>query len=318
MRPAEIIGALAEDMRAIEQGGSEVAHKGWSATASEARSGIFFVTPYLLVFTVLLLYPLISGVWLSLHKADLFGGSQWVGVQNYVRLSRDAIFLKSIRNTCYFVALTVPVVTLVGLALALALNNNSRRAAVLRGLFFSSSILSVTIVTLIWRMVLVPDGGLVANVLTRLRLTPIAFFSNEHLALPAVAITTIWWCIGLPMALFLAALQQVPKELYEAAALDGASRWQTLLSITLPAIRRTALVVLVMEVILQFQLFGQAQMLTLGGPNNASLPMVLFIYQVGFQRWDIGYAAAASQILFCVILAAAMIQFAAARRRVRG
>jgi multiple sugar transport system permease protein len=108
-------------------------------------------------------------------------------------------------------------------------------------------------------------------------------------------------------------LQQVPKELYEAAALDGAGRWRTLVSITLPAIRRTALVVIVIEVIMQFQLFGQAQMLTLGGPNNASLPIVLFIYQVGFQRWDIGYAAAASEILFCIILAAAMVQFIAAR-----
>jgi multiple sugar transport system permease protein len=304
-------------MRVFEETAPEVSPKAWDFAASEARTGLLFVMPYLLVFAVLLLYPLLSGFWLSLHKADLFGGSQWTGIQNYVRLLRDPIFLQSIRNTCYFVVLTVPAVTLVGLALALALNDDSRRSAVLRGLFFSSSVLSVTIVTLIWRMVLVPDGGLVANVLARLGLAPIAFLSDEHLALPAIAITTAWWCIGLPMALFLAALQQVPKELYEAAALDGAGRWRSLLSITLPSIRRTALVVVVMEVIMQFQLFGQAQMLSLGGPNNASLPMVLFIYQVGFQRWDIGYAAAASQILFCIILAAAMVQFAAARRRVR-
>ncbi len=283
------------------------------AAPSEARGGILFVMPYLLVLVVLLLYPLLSGIWLSLHKADLFGGSQWVGVENYMRLLRDAVFLQSIRNTCYFVGLTVPTLTVIGLALALLLNDNSRRSAVLRGLFFSSSVLSVTIVTLIWRMVLVPDGGLVANVLERWGLAPIAFFSDAHLAMPAVAITTVWWCIGLPMTLFLAALQQVPQELYEAAKLDNAGWWRTLVSITLPSIRRTALVVVVIEVILQFQLFGQAQMLTLGGPDNASLPIVLFIYQVGFQRWDIGYAAAASQILFCIILAAALIQFLVAR-----
>jgi multiple sugar transport system permease protein len=133
--------------------------------------------------------------------------------------------------------------------------------------------------------------------------------------MPAIAITTIWWCIGLPMMLFLAALQQVPRELYEAATLDNAGRWRTLASITLPSIRRTALVVVVIEIILQFQLFGQSQILTLGGPNNASLPIVFFIYQVGFQRWDIGYAAAASQILFCIILIAAMTQYFAARGR---
>ena len=286
-----------------------------SSAAREARSGYLFVAPYLLVFATLLIYPLLSGIWLSFHKADLFGGSQFIGFENYTRLFHDAEFLKSVRNSCYFVVLTVPPLTLIGLGLALALNNNSRWSALLRGLFFSSSILSVTIVTLIWRMVLVPDGGLIANVLNRMGLPPIAFLSDERLALPAIALTTIWWCIGLPMMLFLAALQQVPKELYEAAVLDRAGAWRTLTHITLPSIRRTGIVVVVIEVILQFQLFGQAQIMTLGGPNNASLPIVLFAYQVGFQRWDIGYAAAASEVLFCIILAAAMIQMYAVRGR---
>jgi multiple sugar transport system permease protein len=292
--------------------------RAWSAASSEARSGLLFVAPYLIVFITLLGLPLLSGMWLSLHKADLFGGSQFIGVENYSRLFRDAIFLKSVRNTCYFALLTVPALTLVGLALALALNNRSKGSAFLRGLFFSSSVLSVTIVTLIWRMVLIPDGGLVANVLAKMGFAPIAFLSDAHLAMPALAIVTIWWCIGLPMMLFLAALQQVPADLYEAAALDNATQWRTLTSITLPSIRRTAIVVVVIEIILQFQLFGQAQIMTLGGPNNASLPIVLFIYQVGFQRWDIGYAAAASELLFCIILVAAMTQFFVSRGRSRG
>jgi multiple sugar transport system permease protein len=291
--------------------------RAWSASAHEARSGLGFVAPYLIVFTVLLVYPLFSGMWLSLHKADLFGGSQFIGFENYARLARDAVFLTSVRNTCYFVILTVPALTLIGLGLALALNDRSRRSTVLRGLFFSSSVLSVTIVTLIWRMVLVPDGGLIANALTAIGLPRIPFLSDAHLAMPAIAVTTIWWCIGLPMMLFLAALQQVPIDLYEAATLDNAGWWRTLVSITLPSIRRTAVVVVVIEIILQFQLFGQAQIMTLGGPNNASLPIVLFIYQIGFQRWDIGYAAAASEILFCIILAAAMTQYLAARGRPR-
>ena len=284
-----------------------------SDRASEARSGLLFVAPYLLVFAALLIYPLLSGMWLSLHKADLFGGSQFIAGENYVRLLRDDIFLQSVRNTIGFVVLTVPALTVAGLALALALNNGSRVSALLRGLFFSSSVLSVTIVTLIWRMVLIPDGGLIANVFTRMGFAPIPFLSDAHLALGAIAVTTIWWCIGLPMMLFLAALQQVPKDLYEAAALDNAGWWRTLTRITLPCIRRTAVVVVVIEIILQFQLFGQAQIMTLGGPNNASTPIVLFIYEIGFQRWDIGYAAAASQILFCLILAAALTQFFVAR-----
>ena len=285
------------------------------AFRGDSLSGMLFVAPYLFVFAILLVYPLFAGMFLSLHKSDLFGGSQFIGLENYVRLFRDDVFRKAVWNTCYFVLLTVPALTIIGLGLALALNNASRFSAVLRGLFFSSSVLSVTIVTLVWRMVLVPDGGLIANALAAIGLPPIPFLSDAHLAMPAIAITTIWWCIGLPMMLFLAALQQVPRDLYEAAALDNAGRWRTLWSITLPSIRRTALVVVVIEIILQFQLFGQAQIMTLGGPNNASLPIVLFIYQVGFQRWDIGYAAAASEVLFCIILIAAMTQFLASRRR---
>lgn len=284
-----------------------------TSSSSEARSGVLFVAPYLSVFAVLLLYPLCCGFWLSLHKADLFGGSQFIGAENYVRLFRDAVFVRAVWNNCYFVLLTVPALTVTGLGLALALNNNSRSSTVLRGLFFSSSVLSVTIVTLIWRMVLVPDGGLIANLLALVHLPPLSFLSNAKLALPAIALTTIWWCIGLPTMLFLAALQQIPPDLYEAAALDNAARWRTFTRITLPSIKRTTIVVVVIEVVLQFQLFGQAQIMTLGGPNNASLPIVLFAYQVGFQRWDIGYAAAASQILFCIILVAAMAQFFASR-----
>jgi multiple sugar transport system permease protein len=265
-------------------------------SAEEARSGVLFVAPYLCVFALLLLYPLGSGIWLSLHKADLFGGSQFIGFENYRRLFQDEVFLRAVWNTCYFVLMTVPALTVTGLGLALGLNDTSRVSAILRGVFFSSSVLSVTIVTLIWRVVLDP------------------YLGSPALALPAVALTTIWWCIGLPTLLFLAALQQIPRDLYEAAALDGATRWRTLVSITLPSIRRTLIVVIVIEVVLQFQLFGQAQLLTLGGPNNASLPIVLFAYQVGFQRWDIGYAAAASQVLFCMILLAATAQFFASRR----
>jgi multiple sugar transport system permease protein len=281
----------------------------------EARSGVLFVAPYLFVFCALLVYPLLSGIFLSLHKADLFGARQFIGFENYPRLLSDDVFVKAVWNTCYFVVLTVPALTVIGLALALALNRATRRATILRSLFFSSSVLSVTIVTLIWRMVLVPDGGLVATLLSAVGLSAVPFLSDAHLAMPAIAITTIWWCIGLPMMLFLAALQQVPSDLYEAAALDNAGYWRTLFHITLPSIRRTAVVVVVIEIILQFQLFGQAQIMTLGGPDNASLPIVLFIYQVGFQRWDIGYAAAASEILFAIILLAAMVQYFASRGR---
>jgi multiple sugar transport system permease protein len=205
--------------------------------------------------------------------------------------------------------------TIIGFALALVLNRPARWAAVLRTIFFASTVLSVTVVTLVWRLVFLPDGGLLAVIAGALGRTPAAFLNDARLAMPAIAITTIWWCIGLPMVLFLAALQQVPRELYEAAALDNAGRLRMLTGITLPAIRRTSILVVIIEVILQFQLFGQPQLMTLGGPNGATRPIVLFIYEAGWRQWELGYAAAAAQILFAMILIAAMAQYAVASRR---
>lgn len=278
-------------------------------------SNMLFVAPFLLFFFLLLVVPLFWGIWLSLHKADLFGPGRFVGFNNYQRLFGDAIFLASIRNTFYFVLLTVPALALIGLALALALNRQTRTASVLRTIFFASSVLSVTIVTLIWRIVFIPDMGLLSNIFGWFGLPQIAFLSSPNYAMIAVAIATIWWCIGLPMMLFLAALQQIPGEIYEAAALDNAGRWKTLWHVTLPSIRRTFVLVIIIQIVLQFQLFGQAHLMTQGGPNNATRSIVLFIYQTAFQRFDVGMGAAASEILFVLILIAAMAQYLVARRK---
>ena len=281
---------------------------------SEWRNALF-VLPYLIVFVAMLVVPLVWGIVLALMKGDLFGMERFVGLTNFVRLFGDPIFLETVWNTLYFVLLTVPALAVIGLALALVLNRQTRWAAVLRAIFFASTVLSVTVVTLVWRLVFMPEGGMLSVITEAFGGTPVAFLNDEDLAMPAIAITTIWWCIGLPMVLFLAALQQVPRELYEAAALDGASRWTTLTRITLPAISRTFVLVIIIEVILQFQLFGQAQLMTLGGPNNATRPIVLFIYETGWRQWQLGYAAAAAQVLFAMILLAAMAQYFAARRK---
>lgn len=271
--------------------------------------GYWFVGPYLLVFTTMIALPLGMGLWLSFTKGDLFGVERMVGFANFSRLAGDPIFLQTVFNTFYFVLLTVPALAVMGLALALVLNREARWATVLRTIFFASTVLSVTVVTLVWRLVFLPDNGLLAVVTRALGGTPLAFLNDETLAMPAIAITTIWWCIGLPMVLFLAALQQVPRDLYEAAALDGAGRWTVLRRITLPAISRTFALVIIIEVILQFQLFGQPQLMTLGGPNNATRPIVLFIYETGWRQWELGYASAAAQVLFAMILVAAMMQY---------
>lgn len=274
-----------------------------------------FVAPYLFFFVTLLVVPLFWGIWLSLHKADAFGTGRFVGIDNYLRLFRDKIFIQVVGNTFYFVFLTVPALAVLGLLLALALNRKTKTATVLRTIYFSSSVLSVTIVTLIWRIVFIGNFGLLATVYGWFGATSPAFLSDPKLAMIGIAIATIWWCIGLPMMLFLSALQQVPAEIYEAAALDNASRWRTLWHITLPSIRRTFVLVLIIQVVLQFQLFGQSKLMTLGGPNNVSKPIVFYIYEAAFTKWDLGLGAAASEVLFVLILIAAMAQYFISRRK---
>jgi multiple sugar transport system permease protein len=285
------------------------------ATRKKAEwSNALFVAPFLFFYLFLLIYPLLSGMGLSLFKADLFGGRVFVGLENFSRLLRDTVFLQSVGNTFYFVLLTVPPMTALPLVLALLLNRTTRVAAFFRGVFFSSSVLSVTIVTLIWRMILMADGGFITNVRALFGLSAIPFLSDPNLVMISMAMITVWWCLGLPMMLYLSALQQVPKDIYEAAELDNSSWWRTLLFITLPSLHRTVVLVAIFQVVLQFQLFGQPQLITQGGPNGASRPLVLFIFEVGFRRWDIGYAAAASQILFAIILIATVVQYLVTRK----
>jgi multiple sugar transport system permease protein len=296
---------------------AQVARRGFSKGTEQSHIGnILFVLPFVLVYTGLLVYPLIKGMVMSFQDFDmLVGEGFFIGWENYTRLFTDDIFLGAVRNTLVFVLLTMPAFVVIGLLLALALNNSYRRSTVFRALFFGSSVLSVTIVTLVWRMVFSPNNGLLNNIIGVFGIAPVSFLNNETMALPAIAIATVWWGIGLPMMLFLAALQQIPRDLYEAAALDNASRMRTLWSITLPSIRRTIVLVAVIEVILQFQLFGQAVLMTQGGPGNASRPIVQFIYEAGFRDWMLGYAAAASQILFVLMLVAAAVQLWLGRNR---
>jgi multiple sugar transport system permease protein len=292
---------------AVTTSGSGIGHPAWV--------NMVFVLPYMLVVVALVFVPLVLGVWLSFQDYDMLGGwNGGVALANYANLFSDRIFLGTIRNTLLFVLMTTPAFVVIGLFLAITLNSHLRRHAVLRSVFFASSVLSVTVVTLVWRLVYLPEHGLLADVTSLVGLHAIDPVTSERWALPAIALVTVWWIIGLPMTLFLAALQQIPTEIYEAAALDRASRWRTLTSITLPSIRRTIVVVAMLEVILQFQLFGQALLITGGGPDNRSRPMVQFIYESGFRDLQLGFAAAASQVLFALMLIAAIVQFWLGRR----
>lgn len=286
------------------------------STGTERKDwrGLLFVLPFLLAYVVILIYPLLRGIALSFQRVDLFGDGRFVGFDNYVRLFADDTFLRAIFNTFALALMIVPLLTAIALALALALNRATRGAAIFRGIFFSSSVLSVTIVTLIWRFVLAPDAGLLGETATALGAEPIPFLSHPTWSLWALAITTIWWSIGLPMMLFLAGLQQIPGDIYEAAALDRASRWTTLWRVTLPSLKRTLVLVIMLQTAAQLQLFGQAQLLTGGGPGGATRTMVLFIFESAFARWELGYAAAAAEILFLLIVLITLTQYVTTMR----
>jgi multiple sugar transport system permease protein len=284
-------------------------------TAPRDWTGLAFVTPFLACYLALLVWPLIDGLWLSLNAIDLLSNlGRFVGLRNFIDLAKDEAFVRVILNTLLFAVICTPLCVALGLSLALALNRPGRMAAVLRGMFFGASVLSVTIVTLVWKLVLMPERGLASNVLAGAGIEYASPLNSEWLALPTVALVTMWWVVGLPLMLFLAALQQAPQDVYEAAALDNASRWRTLRFITLPAIRRTVVLVTITQLIGQLQVFGQVQLMTQGGPNNGTRPLVMFIFEAMFDQWELGYAAAAAQVLFALLLVGVSVQHLMERR----
>jgi len=283
-------------------------------TSARDWRGLLFVAPFLLLYTIILIFPLLRGVWLSLNQVDLFGAGHFVGFANYARLAHDPVFANSLMNTFKVTLMIVPPLTIIALLLAIALNRASKGAALIRGVFFSSAVLSVTIVTLIWRFMLAPDAGLLGYLAKAAGAEPPPFLSDAQLVLPALAITTIWWSVGFPMLLFLAGLQQIPEDMYEAAALDNGNRWTTFWRITVPSLRRTLVLVVMLQTAAQLQLFGQSQLLTAGGPSGASRTAVLFLFETAFGQWQLGYTSAAAEVLFLIILAVTITQYWATGR----
>ena len=262
-----------------------------------------FVLPFVALYAALLIWPLLKGVFISFHDHDLLSNeSFWVGLANYAELWDDEVFRQVVGNTIRFVAISTPIFVILSLALALALNRPGKLAFLLRATFFCASVFSVTLVTLVWKLALMPGRGLLPQLLTALGLPELPLLTDENLALLTVALITVWWIIGLPMILFLSALQQIPAELYEAAALDNASRWRTLTRVTLPSLKRAIVLVALIELIRQFQVFPQILLMTNGGPNNSTRPIVQFIYEQAFMQLSLGYATAASQVLLAIML----------------
>ncbi len=262
-----------------------------------------FVLPFVTLYALMLLWPLAKGVWISFHDHDLLSDdSFWVGLANYKELWQDEVFRQVVWNTLRFVAISTPIFVILSLTLALALNRPGKLATFLRATFFCASVFSVTLITLVWKLALMPERGLIAQAFTAMGIPELPLLTSDNLALLTIALVTVWWIIGLPMIMFLSALQQIPGDIYEAAALDNTPRWRVLTHITLPSLKRAVILVTLIEVIRQFQVFPQIMLMTNGGPNNTTRSIVQFTYEQAFMQLSLGYATAASQILLAITL----------------
>lgn len=276
----------------------------------DTLSGYAFVLPFLILFIIFTLYPIVQGFWISLHNWELVGTNiQFVGLNNYERLMSDKLFWSSLEHTIFFVILSGPVLVVVGLSFALMLNRKIRGMGIFRTLFYMPNILSVTVVGLIFARIFAPDKrGLINAILISIGADPIRWTLDINLAMPVIALTTLWWTVGFNTLVFLAGLQGIDENLYDAAKVDGANNWQVFRHITIPSLRRPMTFVTVLQVIASFQVFGQIDVMTQGGPSGATRTIVYYMYERSFQYWQLGYGSAMAFILFVILFVLSVVQ----------
>lgn len=220
----------------------------------------------------------------------------------------DPRFWAALQHTIEFTVISTPLLIVLSLAMAIAVNRPGRSSTLYRTAFFLPYVLPVSVVTLIWIYIYNPERGLIAKLTTDLGFEPTDYLNSPTLSLLAVILTTVWWTVGFNLVLFLAGLQDIEPQLYEAAGLDGAGRWQTFRHITVPGLQRITLLVLVTQVVASFQVFGQIYLMTRGGPGDSSLVLIQHVYQTGIRDANLGYASAMSIVLLAIILIASLAQ----------
>ena len=269
------------------------------------RDAFLLISPFLLLYILFFLFPTIRAIQLSFTDAPLVGKGNFIGLENYQKLFASKDFWKALRNTGYFVLLTVIPNTAVGLMFALMVVRLKRLRSIILSAFFLPNMLTVSVVTLIWQWILDSQFGIVNVVLG----TNYSIFRDPNWAMVAIAFITIWWTVGFNMLLFIAGLQGISKEYYEAAQIDGATGTQVFWGITWPLLWPVTTLVLTLQLIAQFKIFDQIWLLTRGGPFKKTMPMLQLVYQEAFQEFKGGYASAIAMILFLIILIASFINY---------
>ena len=276
----------------------------------EILIALVLIAPFVAIYALLFVYPTVQMFRISLTDAPLIGAGEWVGVENYVRLTSDPRFEKAAWNTAWFVLMTVAPGTLIALLISLGVSRlGGRFQAFVLALFFLPYILPVSVVYLIWDWTLNFQFGIAMHVLDWLGIPRVPIFKVTTWFMPAVAFVTIWWTAGFSILLFLAGLRAIPAEIYEAAALDNASRWTTFRRITWPLLWPVTTLVFTIQLILQLKIFDQVYLFSTGGRPNDNMVLVYYIFQRAFQQNQGGRAAAVAVTLFVIVVAVSVLQF---------
>jgi len=280
----------------------------WKRFLRNEGTAYLFLLPFLIPFTFMVLTPAIVGVAISFFRWSITGTPQLIGLKNYAKALSDPLFTGAIKNTLYFMLLSVPASIVLSMALALLLNQRLRGRGIVRSLVTSPRVLMVSAVGIIWGWMYNGSFGLLNYYLIKLGLDPVPWLSNVRWAMPSIAITTIWWTINGNMIIYLAGLQDIPLELYEAAKIDGANSWQLFWNITLPSLRALNAFVIPMSIIAGSRVFGQIYSMTAGGPVGKTFVVVYYIYVQAFHNFRMGLASAAAVLLTVASVAFTIIQ----------
>lgn len=278
------------------------------ASLRESASAWLFMAPFLFFYLGFLLFPILRGFLLSFFKSSLGKKDVFIGFANYAALVLDAHFWESLFNTVFFVAVSTPVIMTAGFILAQFVAAGLRGTTFVRASYFVSYVLSMSVVTSLWTFIFQPYSGLITNLLKPFDAPELFWLDTKWLVWLAVLIATTWWTVGFNMVLFLAGLQNIPREVYESAEIDGAGKLQTIFKITIPMLRPVLILTLLLQMIASFKLFGQTYLMAQGGPGTHTRTLVHYIYETAFVHKKMGYASTLSLALFVIIMGQSLLQ----------
>jgi multiple sugar transport system permease protein len=284
------------------------------------RSAWVFLAPFIVLYLLFVIGPTVYAFILSLFNGSLVkpGLGTWAGLGNYAEAVESSDFWSSLWHTIYFTILTTPPLVILAFLFALLADRAVRGRSFFRVAFFLPYVLPSAVMALIWIWIYTPALGLAEAWLSAIGITAPSWLGDPSWAMPSMAIATVWWTLGFNFVLYLAGLQDIPRDLYEAASIDGAGPVQQIRRITIPLLGRTTTLVIVLQVIASLKIFDQIYIMTSGGPNFSTIPSLEYIYDQSFTNLRIGYGSAVSMLLFLVILAVSFVWLAIVRRQESG